>query len=855
MKLTGQMKQHIQRLRQLIVGKKSENNSKLLSDKFSSELSSIPELNIYIDNKDPMEKKIILGELGAFIQLKEYNKGHFFRRIYESNEDFIMLLKGKIMEFEIKYVNKIMSFKEYILFVIKLYILNEKFLYYDCIEKNKEAFPFNIFKYFIYNSTSSFEIPEEEKNINDKKWIKDINIVDICKELNIKNFEFKIEYEKLKNHIQSFNWNNFNITNNLKLTEEEYSNIFEEFFNIYNLYLNTDNANDNKNNNEEVTYKVCLPYFYKKRIIEPISFIGDLNRPIQRKNYSAFLCLNNCFIIYVDKIKLSPIRPLYKYIYNNKKNYITQNLFTKHYLFDNVNIDYLSKFGKYMQLIKLNKDEILFKQGEPNKGVYIVMKGNIQLESYQSYKDLIDINFLFLHSLDYCPNYISNNKIKELEPNLYRDKKNKSYLSGYYDYNSNLNKIMKSSIFQTNSKIKENIIFTVYNKNDIVGLGETFDYKYKINIFTAKSLNNDTELIFIPNEIFQALLSIESIYNKLGLATEEKTKILTACIDKYKNNFEKKIEMIINKEQIKLFKKKINNFRILFNDIKKPGLTTKNNNYNIESSPHKIIDNLNNQSQTSENEKSYISKFENNNIVGNRETNETNFIKEYNSQNINILKKPMKNNFKNRKKLFFKNSSNLNNNSDFTSKLFFHPKINKHTMINRRNYFMNSAIYSKENNDNNDIRKRMEDISNFYYQDIKSKRLSQPMFISYDFNSENIKSNVINNKYKKNKKINLRSFSAKKTDEQLIKKNIIEYQIKTKERNKYYNNNNLSGNTYTNKIKPILMKKNSLNKSSTNNNFNKLKILNTKKIIINQFNSTTLFTKNRTTNNKSKSNS
>ena len=240
--------------------------------------------------------------------------------------------------------------------------------------------------------------------------------------------------------------------------------------------------------------------------------------------------------------------------------------------------------------------------------------------------------------------------------------------------------------------------------------------------------------------------------------------------------------MIINKEQIKLFKKKINNFRILFNDIKKPGLTTKNNNYNIESSPHKIIDNLNNQSQTSENEKSCISKFENNNIVGNRETKETNFIKEYNSQNINILKKPMKNNFKNRKKLFFKNSSDLNNNSDFTSKLFFHQKINKHTMINRRNYFMNSAIYSKENNDNNDIRKRMEDISNFYYQDIKSKRLSQPMFISYDFNSENIKSNVINNKYKKNKKINLRSFSAKKTDEQLIKKNKILQNIKLKQK-------------------------------------------------------------------------
>ena len=412
---------------------------------------------------------------------------------------------------------------------------------------------------------------------------------------------------------------------------------------------------------------------------------------------------------------------------------------------------------------------------------------------------------------------------------------------------------MKNPLFQTNSKIKENIIFTTYNKNDIIGLGETFDYKYKINIFTAKSLNNDTELIFIPNEIFQALLSIESIYNKLGLATEEKTKILTGCIDKYKNSFEKKIEMMINREQLKLFTKKINSFRIVFNNIKKPGIATKYNN-NIENSPHKIIDKLNNKSQTSENEKSCISKYEKNNIVGNRETNETNFIKEYNSQNINILKNPIQNNFQNKKKLFFKNLSNINNNSDCTSILLSHSKLNKHTMINRRNYFMNSVIYSNESNDNYNIKKRMEDISNFNCQGINSKRASQPMFFSYDFNFENTKNNIINNKYKKNKKINIRSFSAKKKDAELIKKNIIEYQIKKKERNKYYNNN-LSGNTFTYKNRPIFQKKNSLIKSNTNKDFNKLKILNKKKIIINQFNSTTLFRKNTTTNNRPKSNS
>ena len=215
-------------------------------------------------------------------------------------------------------------------------------------------------------------------------------------------------------------------------------------------------------------------------------------------------------------------------------------------------------------------------------------------------------------------------------------------------------------------------------------------------------------------------------------------------------------------------------------------------------------------------------KYEKNNIVRTKETNETNFIKDYKSPNINILKSPIQNNFQNKKNFFFKNISNTNNNSDLTSKLLLHPKINKRTMVNRKNYFLNSAVYSNENH-NNDIRRRM-DISNNFYQDIKSKRASQPRLFSYDSNSENCKTNLINNKYMKNKKINLRSLSAKKTDEQLIKKNIIEYQIKRKERNKYYNNDNLLGNTYTNKNRPISTKKNSLIKTSTNKDVNKLKI-------------------------------
>jgi hypothetical protein len=67
MKLPSQTKQHIKRFRQLIIGKlnsDSENNSKLLSDKFSSELSSIPELDMHTDNSDSKEKKNNFRRIG-----------------------------------------------------------------------------------------------------------------------------------------------------------------------------------------------------------------------------------------------------------------------------------------------------------------------------------------------------------------------------------------------------------------------------------------------------------------------------------------------------------------------------------------------------------------------------------------------------------------------------------------------------------------------------------------------------------------------------------------------------------------------------------------------------------------------
>ena len=834
--------QHIKNLKQLIMGKKSDDNSRLLSEKFSSELALIEDLLIYIDTKEPIEKKIILGELGTFTQLKEFDKGYFFRSIFGVNNDFIMLLKGKIMEFEIKYIHTSMTFQEFILYLTKIFLLNEKYIYWDCLEKNNEAFPFKTFKYYIENWTAGLQMQEEEKN-GDKSWLKNINVIEICKELNMKNFDFLEELKKIKDNIANSEWNNFDTKNN-NLKENDYNNMIDSFFDLYNFKLDK-NVKEKSSSMKEVKYKVCLPYFYKKRILNPISFVGDLNRPVPMKNYSGFIALDDCFVVYIDKSKLSPTRQLFKYIYNNKSKYIAENLFKEHFLFKNINVDYLNKFGKYMHIIKLNKDEILFKQDEPHQGVYIIMKGSIQLETYQSYRDLIYLNFLLMHSLDYCPDYISDTKKNQIEMNYNKIGKNRSvYLNGYYDYNSNLNILTKNPIFKEKSKIKENIIFCIYKKNDILGLGETVDYKIKTNIFTAKSLSNDTELIFIPRVIFKALLSSELIYNKCGSITEEKTRALGKCIDKYKNIFEKKIELFLNNkkiyQKIKLLNNSGQNFGTILNRIKSSGFNTKTN--KLMTGPNYIILNKNkdNKNKFDENNKNNISYHDKSKEFEKNENNELN-------EDMNDAKN---NEFLSPKKKLIKNY--LNQNDSSSKKLQYNKTLMASTNLETSNKLLLNDFNAKIilNSQYPTINQRNNKNDEIFYlnPELKRKRGSSSMFISYDFNFNLENSKVNKPKQKRNnKKMNVRSFSAQRLEEKDIKRTILDYQNSYKEMNKFYNN-------ISEKNRNLLPKKINLSKSNfeidAKNNFNiqnsfkNIKIQNSKKIVINKFSSSSLFKKN-----------
>ena len=140
----------------------------LLSQKISSEISLIPELITFIGGNNLTETKTVLSQLGSLMQIKECDKCHFFHRILSdnTNNNFLMIIKGSIMELGIKYIKKNLSFKEYILFLTKIYLLKEKNLYWDCIRKNNYSFPLKSFKNYIDNFDNYYK---DNKIVNIEK--------------------------------------------------------------------------------------------------------------------------------------------------------------------------------------------------------------------------------------------------------------------------------------------------------------------------------------------------------------------------------------------------------------------------------------------------------------------------------------------------------------------------------------------------------------------------------------------------------------------------------------------------------------------------------------------------------------
>ena len=275
----------------VIHGDNNNERSKALSEKIAQILETIPELESFLDEKDIFLRNKLLVEIGRYIKFSKFEKGWTIKHSGEGDKLFFMVFYGRILKLNIVYKTLYASLKEYILYLAKLLIINEKYLYTDCIKKNQKIF----------------------------KISETVDIIEYGK--NIKAFDFDEEIGKIKK-----------LKDEIFLThisEEEKAKInISELLSLYNPKI------EDRNHFLDVEQKFCvnLPFFYIDTILDPISFIGDLNKSHGIKTYSTYICLNNCDIFYIDKTEIND-RVIFSNINNNKSEIITNNLFKKHYIF------------------------------------------------------------------------------------------------------------------------------------------------------------------------------------------------------------------------------------------------------------------------------------------------------------------------------------------------------------------------------------------------------------------------------------------------------------------------------------------------------------------------------------------
>ena len=525
------------KIKELIHNK--DERTKLQIAKLLVLLESIPELEKFL-NEDIKENNLkMLFDLSKFIKYKKFSKGYKIQNIYCDDKHFYMSLSGIIGKVSIVYKRITVSFKEYIIHLTKLFLLKEINLFNDCIEKNKDIFPFP----------------------------SDTNLIKLFH--NIKEFDYKREYINLLKYIKKSKWNN------------KPENI-QEFLSLYNPKIN---ISKHIYLSKAEKFSLLLPYFFYNGKLGENSFIGDLNKPKGIKNINAYICLNNVEVIYLDKSILGLGCNLFK-LYNRKfSQLVLEKILKKHFIFKNVDVNFVSKYySTYFKIIHLKKGEFLIHQNRPYEGIYFITEGLFQLKTFRTYNELDELIYNLEDCLYYFKNIISNLK--------FRDSRFISETKSDMEINiEKYNHVLKDELFISKSNEKKDIIFALYQEPQILGLNELYNNKNFIYNFSLNCLSEKGEVFFLPNEIVTSLLSIDSINNKIYSIVDAESKKMIYGIRKYKYFFVREIERAIEiKKQEEKMKRKNTSKSVIysknkmindsFNILKNNIDSTKNNNFN-----------------------------------------------------------------------------------------------------------------------------------------------------------------------------------------------------------------------------------------------------------------------------------
>ena len=287
-------------------------------------------LSLNVENDDILENLII--EFSWILCLQTFEKNLILQKTKEYSDNFYLVLHGSIAVLDLVITKECMTEEEYVLFLVKMFLIKEYEIIKICIKYNKDIL-----------------------NVDNE------NIEKFC------NSGYKFKYKELKlKALRDLYKNNFEIYH--------YKNIIpslEQYLNITKIETQVKKQSDDKNIIKKYFY---IPHYEKVGVLERGRYINNLikNSDINYQDKYTYITLEKTEIGIIQKPKYD--RPILFNSLAMKKEILINSSINNFYLFKEVNAEnFAKKYSKYFIYKKYLRGEKLISQNSIYDGVYLLL--------------------------------------------------------------------------------------------------------------------------------------------------------------------------------------------------------------------------------------------------------------------------------------------------------------------------------------------------------------------------------------------------------------------------------------------------------------------------------------------------
>ena len=452
----------------------------------------------YISMKETEQsKKEILRQFIFVLYRKIIYKNTIIKKIDNNNRMLYIVLEGILIKLDLVFYRELISLEDYLFYLIKMEIMDEKEIIDKCMILNKTVIDINA------NSVQEFCLKHN-----------DIYNYECMKEKALKELiDFGIIFPKKKK-------------GNIKIQDNKIKSI-DDYLKIFLINSNPKNLHDNA----KAYLNFYLGTYVKNGIIKKGQYLGCfLNEEI--KDSSRYISKEKSIVAMFNKEKYYNNNFYSSYIEKMIRVFsdIKNKFFIFHYIPDDI---FYRKYVPFMHYHKFYKGEKIFLQNSIHEGIYLLIKGEIKISLNTSIDEMRTLIGYLTFSLNNFHEYISKFNAKELT-----NTKSKNNL-----------KNLSKEIFDLYSK-KETYEISTIKEFNIIGTNESYENKTELYYFTAECISDSATLYFFPKFQFNNLLSEEKMaYNSLIELVEFRMKDIIWKLKRSIRDFESEIKYKKDKDK------------------------------------------------------------------------------------------------------------------------------------------------------------------------------------------------------------------------------------------------------------------------------------------------------------------